>query len=229
MYEELEISGKRVFIKSFGISENPEIIYGFFSSVTEKDLQIMEEKLSDDFKCNRIKPFILTGLISSDWNKDYSPWKMEKIYKRDEDFSGGGHETLEFVIKSWIPFMEKIFGDHKKNVMGYSLGGLFAMWLCLETGKFHGVGSLSGSLWFKDIVKYVKGKEIDRNARVYLSLGENEEKTRNQIMSKVGDNTREIYEILRERVDEITLEMNSGGHFNDVDERVLKGIRWMMR
>ena len=64
--------------------------------------------------------------------------------------------------------------------------------------------------------------------RVYLSLGDKEERTRNAVMAVVGDNIRTLHSQLAERSVDCTLEWNSGGHFKDADLRTAKAFRWMM-
>ncbi len=64
--------------------------------------------------------------------------------------------------------------------------------------------------------------------RVYLSLGDKEEHTKNAVMAAVGDNIRTLHSRLIERGADCTLEWNSGGHFKDADLRTAKAFRWAM-
>ena len=64
--------------------------------------------------------------------------------------------------------------------------------------------------------------------RVYLSLGDREERTRNAVMAVVGDNICTLHSQLTECSIDCTLEWNSGGHFKDADMRTAKAFRWMM-
>ena len=59
-----------------------------------------------------------------------------------------------------------------------------------------------------------------------MSLGDREEKTKNKVMSKVGDRTRRQAEILKEdpNVEKLYFEWNEGGHFVEPLKRVAKGI-----
>ena len=49
-------------------------------------------------------------------------------------------------------------------------------------------------------------------------------------MATVGECTRRQYELVRSdrNVSRHILEWNEGGHFNEPDKRIAKGIRWMM-
>ena len=64
--------------------------------------------------------------------------------------------------------------------------------------------------------------------RVYLSLGNKEEHTKNAVMAAVGDHIRALHSQLTARGVDCTLEWNSGGHFKDVDLRTAKAFRWTM-
>ena len=61
--------------------------------------------------------------------------------------------------------------------------------------------------------------------KVYLSLGNREEKTNNRIMARVGDNIRLQKELLDRQDIEGVLEWNEGNHFSAVEERTAKGFR----
>ena len=66
--------------------------------------------------------------------------------------------------------------------------------------------------------------------KVYLSLGDKEEKTRNPVMRTVGDNIRKQYELLQADpvCGKCTLEMNPGNHFKEPDIRTAKGFAWLL-
>lgn len=69
-------------------------------------------------------------------------------------------------------------------------------------------------------------------ARVYLSLGLNEEKSRNPRIALVGEKTKEAFEILKKDLEgegEVFLEWNEGGHFDEVALRYQKALLWLMR
>ena len=69
-----------------------------------------------------------------------------------------------------------------------------------------------------------------RAARVYLSLGDREEKTRNPVMATVGNRIRSQFALLKasEGVKACKLEWNKGNHFRDSEVRTAKGIVWLM-
>lgn len=64
--------------------------------------------------------------------------------------------------------------------------------------------------------------------RIYLSLGDKEEHTKNAVMAVVGDNIRTLHSRLAEHSTDCMLEWNSGGHFKDADLRTARAFRWVM-
>ena len=83
------------------------------------------------------------------------------------------------------------------------------------------------ALWFPGFIDYMKEHEI-KSETVYLSLGDREEKTRNPVMSQVGNCIRMGHEWLIERGINCTLEWNQGNHFKEPDIRTAKAFAWVM-
>lgn len=167
--------------------------------------------------------FTYVSLIVDDWNSELSPWAYSfgKMH-----FAGNGKSTLE-QLKGIITEVECGRRIKKRFIAGYSLGALFSLYALAETDMFAGAASCSASMWFKDFVEYLIGKNNLSDKMIYLSLGDREENTRNQVMATVGDNTRRLYQYLERVGCNCTLVMNEGGHFNDPDKRVQKGLDWL--
>ncbi|MBQ6655285.1 MAG: hypothetical protein IJM79_07175 [Erysipelotrichaceae bacterium] len=156
-----------------------------------------------------------------DWNGELSPWPL-KAGKMQ--FAGRGEETLAELL-GIKEMHESQYGSGKAFIAGYSLAGLFSLY---AHRYFDGIVSCSSSLWFPGFTDRLKGSGIDREKRFYLSLGEREEQSRNQLLATVGDQTRGLYEYLRNNGNDCVLVSNPGGHFDQPDERLLMGIRWIL-
>lgn len=173
-------------------------------------------------------PFALLIVPISDWNRELSPWPAPAVFGK-EDFPGGGETLLSWLRESAIPAMEARFGRLPLMIGGYSLAGLFALWAYYQ-GDFDGAASCSGSLWYPGWDDFADRHAPKENSFLYLSLGEREERTRNQIMAKVGDATRSQY--FRAQKDpaiaEVKLQWHPGGHFNDPDGRTAAGFGWLL-
>ena len=139
-----------------------------------------------------------------------------------EGFGGGAGETLE-EVKKYCRDREKTY-----YIGGYSLAGLFALWAAYQTDLFAGVAAASPSIWFPGFADLMKTREI-RARRVYLSLGDREERTRNPIMAAVGEKIREAYHLLKEQKTDCTLEWNPGNHFKEPELRTAKAFAWVVR
>jgi predicted alpha/beta superfamily hydrolase len=152
----------------------------------------------------------------------------------DAPFGGMARETLDMLEADVLPEIrrrldrEGVSPDLPVCVGGYSLAGLFALWAAHETDAFFGVAAASPSMWFPGFADYMQAHEI-RAKRVYLSLGDREERTRNSVMATVGTRIREAYELLRSRGTDCALEWNPGNHFKDPDLRTARAFLWLLK
>ena len=129
-----------------------------------------------------------------------------------------------------IPTLKRQFHlpENVKIILGgYSLAGLFALWASTQTDLFYGIAAASPSVWFPGWMEFEQQRPI-QTQRVYLSLGDKEERTKNIVMAAVGDNIRTLHSQLTARGADCTLEWNSGGHFKNADLRTAKAFRWAM-
>ncbi|MBQ1504268.1 MAG: alpha/beta hydrolase [Oscillospiraceae bacterium] len=169
----------------------------------------------------------LICIEGTDWNRDLSPWKAEKVFRQGEDFAGGGPEYLEVLTKTLIPKAEEALGfvPEKRGIGGYSLGGLFALWAGYESALFTHIASVSGSLWFDGFLAYALSRDLKNpDACVCLSLGDAEHKSRNARMAQVKDCTEKIaaHLSLSHRV---ISQQNPGNHFNDPEGRIIRALK----
>jgi hypothetical protein len=178
----------------------------------EKEYEYIRRAASTDFQ--------LIAVEIDDWNRELSPWKAPAVFGRN-GFGDGAEETL----RKLMPLTE----DRSKTyyIGGYSLAGLFALWTAYHTDVFAGVGAASPSVWFPGFVDYMKAGEI-RTDKVYLSLGDKEERTKNPAMATVGNCIKECYGWLRTNNICCTLEWNEGNHFKDSELRTAKAFAWLI-
>lgn len=218
--ETININGKTCHIIING-AELPTIYWGEMKNSSETIEKVLA--LCEDVKCNYVI------YEAEDWNADFSPWEF--TLNRKMSFSGGGSSTLDWLVNECVPYCEKEYGLTGKRVLcGYSLAGLFSLWAFYESQAFGEVISCSGSLWFGDWISYAERHTAPQNSFVYLSLGDREEKARDRIMATVGDCTRRQYELVcgDKNVSRHVLEWNDGGHFNEPEKRIAKGIKWLL-
>ena len=183
------------------------------------------ESLFDEVKALTNNDFSLAVFDVTDWNAQFSPWTAPAVFGKDS-FSGKGTDTLRFLEDEFLPEIKSKFPKSEVFLTGYSLAGLFSLWALYETDKFNGAVCCSSSLWFDKWDEYASLHRIKSPSTIYMSLGDREEKTKNKVMSKVGDRTRRQAEILKEdpNVEKLYFEWNEGGHFVEPLKRVAKGI-----
>ena len=188
--------------------------------VDEHDLSAIENEIAF-IKQEVDKDFGLIAVKVDDWNNDLSPWPMKAVFG-NHDFGSGASKTLNEILK--------LCDDKNKTyyIGGYSLAALFSLWAVYQTNIFSGVASASPSMWFEGFVDCMKNNQIKTN-KVYLSLGDKEDKTRNQIMATVKERIEISYSFLKEKGVNTTLEWNKGNHFQDFDLRVAKAFIWLMK
>ena len=217
----IEISGRTCHIIING-ADLPTICWGEMKNSSETIEKVLT--LCEDVMCNYIVYEV------EDWNADFSPWEF--TLNKKMSFSGGGHKMLNWLLNECVHYCEKEYGLSGERILcGYSLAGLFSLWAFYESQAFSGVISCSGSLWFGDWISYAESHTAPQNSSVYLSLGDREEKSRDRVMATVGDCTRRQFELVGsdKNVSRHILELNDGGHFNEPEKRIAKGIRWIVR
>lgn len=182
-----------------------------------------------------VSGFTLAAFRVNDWNTDLSPWEAAPVFG-DAGFGSGAEDTLKYILESLIPeltgYGTSTGTEHNTELYlgGYSLAGFFSLWAAYQTDRFAGVAAVSPSVWFPGWMDFAREHSIGA-PRVYLSLGDKEERTRNPVMRTVGDNIRSQLELLRSDAGctDCTLEMNQGNHFREPDLRTAKGFAWLLR
>lgn len=208
----------------FGES-GPIVLY-----VTSMDFNEDTEELCRSVQAECVSPFSFCELQVRNWDAMLTPWPADAKMK-SRVFQGNAKELLATIQGIIIPKLRETVGESAPiYIVGYSLAGLFALWSTYECTEFAGAVSCSGSLWYPGWSDYAKGQAMTRPVRIYLSLGNAEKNSRHPLMKQVEEHTREQYERFHTDayVQEVCLEMNEGGHFQEPAKRVAKGIRWIL-
>ena len=198
---------------------NPEASAVLIQMVDDHDSVLMESEIAG-IRSLTDRDFCLLAVPVANWNRDLSPWEAPPVFGK-EGFGDGAARTLEEVLS--------FCGDRDKTYIlgGYSLAGLFALWAACRTEVFSAVAAASPSVWFPGFIDYLKAHEM-KASRVYLSLGDREERTRNPVMASVGNCIREVSSLLQASGVQTVLEWNPGNHFVDSDRRMAKAFAWAM-
>ena len=199
---------------------NPNAMTVLIQLVDDHDLAVIENEIAEIQRLTNAD-FHLLAIKVNNWNKDLSPWEAPAVFG-SEPFGSGAADTLAEVLQYTT--------DQNKTYLigGYSLSGLFALWAAYQTDVFKGVAAASPSIWFPQFTDYMREHRILSRC-VYLSLGDKEPKTRNQIMSAVGEKIQEAYDILNNQGVNSTLEWNQGNHFKEPDLRTARAFAWLIK
>ena len=199
---------------------NPNAVITLIQPVDDHDIAGMDAEVAEIQRLSG-KDFRLLAVKVDSWNQDLSPWPAPAVFGKD-DFGNGARETLTEILE--------LCKDEDKVYClgGYSLAALFSLWAAYQTDRFAGIAAASPSIWFPGFVDYMKSHAI-RCSNIYLSLGDKEEKTRNAVMSQVGDCIRDGYAWLKEHGIDCTLEWNKGGHFKEPELRTARAFARLLK
>ena len=222
---EMMICGKKCILY---LNEDTEYI--LIQPVDENDISVLDNEVKY-IEENTDRNFSLVAFKIEDWNSELTPWEIP-LLRGKGNFGDGATRTLEFIKNDLIPALSECINAGNNGIKyilgGYSLAGLFSLWSGYQTDIFEGIAAVSPSVWYKKWIEYVEA-EKPLSEKIYLSLGDTEEKTKHQILSKIGDNIRKQYEILEKSENVKTvLEWNEGNHFKNPDIRTAKGFLWVM-
>lgn len=169
----------------------------------------------------------LASIGKLDWDHDMAPWYCPPLYEGEPPFSGGADEYLDILTGQILP---RICGELDgmppfTGIAGYSLAGLFALYAATRCTCFDRIASMSGSLWFPGFPDYIRSHPMPKDPeRIYLSLGDREDRTKNELLNTVRQNTESLAEHYRGQGIDVTWELNPGNHFKSTMARTAKGI-----
>lgn len=178
-----------------------------------------------------------------DWNRDLSPWPAPACFRGGEAFAGEADRFLNRLLTEtirrveWnIPLPISQIGNPNPPVfasralIGVSLAGLFSLYALYRTDLFSMCASISGSLWFDGFLDFIKSQTLPaRPEKIYLSLGDREELTKNPRLRPVGEATRAANAHFASLGIETCLKMNPGNHFADPVPRLIRALDWLYR
>lgn len=183
-----------------------------------------------------LRPAMLACVEPTDWNRDFSPWPTPGLHPDSPPFAGQADARIALLCDAVLPFIGSHFptlpGRAHTGIFGYSLGGLAALYALYRRPDVFGMaGCLSGSLWYEGFMDFQR-ENIGclSDARVYLSLGRKEERTRHIRMGRIGASYEETHALLSASLGAgcVAFDLNPGGHGSDVEGRMLLGLRWLL-
>lgn len=175
--------------------------------------------------------FNLVTISGLHWNQELSPWPVETVVSKDDNFAGEAAQWLSLLTGEVVPQVEQLLDlpPTWRMLAGYSLAGLFAVWTAFHSDLFTRILSASGSMWYPGWLEYAREHELAVSLQgIYLSVGEQESTSRNAVLHTVGERTRAMTELMAECGIPSHFELNPGNHFKNPPLRVAKGICWLL-
>ena len=176
-------------------------------------------------------PFALASLPEVDWDADYTPWPSVELNGRE--MAGRADALLDATQGPLLDAAgERIGGARRLGILGYSLGGLFALYAASKADSpFDCAASVSGALWYERFVDYAASAPFPKLTRAYVSLGLKEAKTTRGPMGRNKAASEAIHALLAARLGEeyAAFEWNNGNHFFEVPQRIGKAIAYLCK
>lgn len=214
----LSINGKTVTVHREGDESLPLIYINSY----EKKGDIIALSMSG--KANIVE---ISGL---DWNGDMTPWPSLPVFGGGASFTGNAERYINELEQLIIPQAERITGEPKVRIIaGYSLAGLFALYILYKSRLFKRAASISGSLWYPGFKEYAMNNHmIAQPERIYISLGNRESRSRNIQMKSVEENSIELEKYFKTLGIRTAFELNEGNHFQNAEQRIIKALEWII-
>lgn len=200
----------------------------------------IEEIITELSKSGQKADFILLSVKPKSWNDDFTPWSAPAFRKGEDAPLGRADAYIACLTEEIKPYIDRNYRTQPEPestiLLGYSLGGLTAVYAVYRTDAFGIVGSLSGSFWYDGFCEFVEREEpLRKDLKVYFSLGKKESQSRNPRMSKVAECTQKARDILENQLgaqneqadaQNVFFEWNEGGHFHEIPKRFAKAISY---
>lgn len=225
-------------MKIIKIKDKNIVIYDEFDG--DKELPIVfyhtfeddGEKLWEECKRIGCDEFILVVIKDIKWNDELTPYPILPPFKGEEPYLGKADSYIKYLVEEAVPEIAKKLKCKPKYYVnsGYSLAGLFSIYSMYKTSLFTRFISGSGSLWYPDFSEFVEENSyLKKPEKIYFSLGKKEKNSKNKTLATVEDKTIKICDYFKNLGINVFFEFNEGGHFADENERIAKGIKWILK
>lgn len=195
------------------------------------------EGVSDSFMSRIVKKWDVTVAAvyvpADQWNNYLTPWPEPPEEKGFDPFGGKAEEFFNILKDEIIPSVEKeasISEGARRDLIGVSLSGLFALWQWLQHDIFQSLSVLSGSFWYKGFMAWFDALQLPRKTgSAFFLLGLKEPKAKIAAYRSVGVNTEAVVARLKEAGIATTFEWVPGNHFSDPIHRLETGAEFLLK
>lgn len=219
----LHAAGKDVDVYPSAAPDRPVIYLNAAQGEGDPVWQALRDAQSPDFT--------LVAVSGLEWDRDMAPWDSPPVFKGGAPCTGGADAYLQLLTEEIVPEAEALVPGKVlwRGLAGYSLAGLFALYALYRTDRFSRAASISGSLWFPGFRAFAASHEMGCTPeRLYLSLGDQECRTRNPVLRTVQEDTEALCALFRQRGIPTEFRLNPGNHFKDTVQRTAAGLAWIV-
>ena len=181
-------------------------------------------------------PAAIVTVQPSDWFEEFSPWPAPALFAGQAPFGGMGDRYLDDVLCHILPHICQQYNLQlpvcRRGVIGYSRGGLMAVYTWLGRGGFGGFASCSGSMWYPNFLSWMQGKApAVKNGFGYLSLGDREQIKKIPAFANVNDCAAAATQYLQQccPTGQVVFAWNPGDHGDQVIQRLGKGAVYLVQ
>ena len=246
MYSEELQKEKTIYLylpKSYGVSEKfyPVLYMHDGQNLFDPKTGYMNVSwnIIDSYQENPDLPEVIIVGVDSDEDRSDELVPYEFTYKNGVKAGGKSNLYLSFITSTVKPYIDTNFRTFKspKNtgIMGSSFGGVNSTYAAFEYGAhFTRFGCISNAYYyggfFNKLKDLAKSSDLHSVKKFYMDVGTNEtnDKSTNKLYI---DSNKELYEILKEKLDESILRFNiiDGGihHETDWEKRFPEIIKFM--
>lgn len=183
--------------------------------------EISRESMQQWVRATNSNIVVIYGM---DWEGDLTPWPAAGVSEGSPAFGGGAQVFINYMERELMPAVEKALGcpaDVRRNIVGISLSGLFALWAWVKSDLFANVCCVSASLWYEGFVDWLQGADLSgKRGSVLLILGDKEADSSNMLFSTVEAATNQSIAILKGAGIDAELQMVAGDHRTDIKPRL---------
>ena len=181
---------------------------------------------------------ILVSLPDEDRLNDYTPWPAPALSERFADFGGNGEHFIAWITSEVMPAVEAaVFKDISTSsrssdsiLLGYSLGGLLAVYTSFIDDTFSKIISISGSFWYLGWDMFIqKHRPLNPETKYLMLYGSKEGSGKQSLQKDAVIRSKFTYKTLCSYTNKFPVFVDNGGHHNHLDERIGKAMQWILQ
>ena len=156
---------------------------------------------------------------------EYTPWPAEALTDHTPAFPGEG-KAYALALSQLAAALTERFSQKELALLGYSLGGLEAVYTSFVTDAFRRIISISGSFWFPGWDEFICNNQPVCKDTAYLMLcGRNEGVGKTNIQAEAFPRTQLTQRMLCNYTRNFPLIADEGGHHENMSTRIVQAIQ----